>query len=383
MSEKDLATLHTWLIEPLEPAVAQAILRLRRAPDVRHVAVMPDVHLANDVCVGTVFSTSRLIYPQAVGGDIGCGMLALRLNAPADLLKNPARAGKILAGLGHAVPPIRRHRRDTLSQPDSIQNAALSHRHLDAIRREEGALQFGTLGGGNHFIELQSDEQDQLWLMIHSGSRAMGQAIRAHHLAGAEPAGSGLKALDASAISGQAYLHDLAWARQFAAANRLAMAEQVVKTLAQICAVYPEWDSLVAIDHNHVVREAHGAQSLWVHRKGAMPAGAGVAGILPGSMASQSFHVEGRGCANALDSSAHGAGRAMSREAARRSISCREVHQQMDGVWYDYRMDDALREEAPAAYKKIAAVLRAQRELVRVIRVLRPLLSYKARNQAR
>jgi tRNA-splicing ligase RtcB len=378
MSEKELAPLHTWLIEPLEPAVAQAILRLRRAPDVRHVAVMPDVHLASEVCVGTVFGTSHLIYPQAVGGDIGCGMLALRLNAPSDLLRNPARAGKILAAMAHAVPPIRRHRRATLAEPDSIRNAPLSHPHLESIRRDEGVLQLGTLGSGNHFIELQSDEQDQLWLMIHSGSRIMGQAIRAHHLARALPMGSGLKALDATAESGQAYLHDLAWARQFAAANRLAMAQQVVDVLAEVLAAHAEWDSLIATDHNHVAREMHGDASLWVHRKGAMPAGASVAGILPGSMGSESFHVEGRGCANALDSSAHGAGRAMSREAARRSISTRHVHQQMSGVWYDYRMDQALREEAPAAYKDIHAVLRAQRELVRVVRVLHPLLSYKA-----
>jgi tRNA-splicing ligase RtcB len=340
---------------------------------------MPDVHLASDVCVGTVFGTSRLIYPQAVGGDIGCGMLALRLNAPADLLKNPLRAGKILAGMAQAVPSTRRHRRAMLQPPQAIRAVVLSHPHLEAVRRDEGALQFGTLGSGNHFIEIQSDEENELWLMIHSGSRAVGQAIRVHHMSKAQPMGGGLSALDATSGAGQAYLHDLSWARQFAAANRLAMAEQVVSVVARTLNVDPEWGSMVSIDHNHVVRESHLGQSLWVHRKGAMPAGASIAGVLPGSMGTQSFHVEGRGCADSLDSSAHGAGRAMSRQAARKSISSRELHQDMHGIWYDYRMNDALREEAPAAYKDIRAVLRAQRDLVRITRVLRPVLNYKGR----
>jgi tRNA-splicing ligase RtcB (3'-phosphate/5'-hydroxy nucleic acid ligase) len=134
---------------------------------------------------------------------------------------------------------------------------------------------------------------------------------------------------------------------------------------------------MIAIDHNHVALERHGERELWVHRKGAMSAQRGQLGVLPGSMGSPSFHVEGRGCEEALCSSAHGAGRALSRSAARSKFSDRELRRQMEGVWYDYRLTGKLRDEAPAAYKDIRAVLKAQRELVKVIHTLRPVLNYK------
>ena len=139
------------------------------------------------------------------------------------------------------------------------------------------------------------------------------------------------------------------------------------------------WETVVTTDHNRVSLEHYGGRELWVHRKGAMPAGLGQAGVLPGSMGSASFHVEGRGHEAALCSSAHGAGRALSRTAARAKVTDREFRRQMEGVWYDFRLSDKLRDEAPAAYKDIAAVLRAQRDLTRVTRRLRPVLVYKGR----
>lgn len=135
----------------------------------------------------------------------------------------------------------------------------------------------------------------------------------------------------------------------------------------------------IMIDHNHVVGEIHDGAFLWVHRKGAMPAQAGLAGVVPGSMGTPSYHVVGRGCCRSLCSSAHGAGRRLSREVAHRAIPPRLLQQQMKGVWYDYRRSDALRQEAPGAYKDIRAVLRAQHDLVRISRVLKPLLSFKGR----
>jgi tRNA-splicing ligase RtcB len=379
MKPDQLAPIHTWLTQPLDPNVAQAIERLRRAPDVHHLAVMPDVHLASDVCIGVVLGTSRLLYPQAVGGDIGCGMLAVAFNIGTETLTDPTLAGKILAGFGRTIPTVRRHRRHSLPLPEDLASAPLSHASLESIRRDEGTLQFGTLGSGNHFIELQGDDEDRLWLMIHSGSRAMGQAIRAHHLARAEPAGSGLQALDALTEAGRRYLNDVNWARHYADANRRAMAERAAEVVRNVVGATIEWRTTITTDHNHVANETHGGQCMWVHRKGAMPAGAGVEGVLPGSMGTTSFHVTGRGCAKSLCSSAHGAGRALSREAARRSLSERDLRQQMHGVWYDFRMERHLIEEAPGAHKDIHDVLRAQRELVKVTRTLRPLLSYKGR----
>ena len=377
MTEATVASIRTWLAAPLERDVSEALERLRRAADVDRIAVMPDVHLAADVCIGVAVATSHLIYPQAIGGDIGCGMLAVATDAEAVVLDNPPLAHRILSAIGRAIPARRRNRRAALTQPVDLESVKLSHSSLEATRRNEGAIEFGTLGSGNHFIELQADEDGRLWLMVHSGSRAMGQAIRNHHRAHAAGVGSGLYALDSSDERGAAYLHDASWARRFADANRRAMALEVGTVLATTMGAHLCWDTLITTDHNHVSREHHAGRDLWVHRKGAMPAAEGESGVLPGSMGSASFHVEGRGFEAALCSSAHGAGRALSRTAARARVTPRELRRQMNGVWYDDRLAEQLRDEAPAAYKDIKAVLRAQRDLVKVTRVLRPVLNYK------
>jgi len=377
MSDPSMAPLRSWLAAPLDRDVSEALERLRRAPDVQQVAVMPDVHLASEVCIGVVVATSQLIYPQAVGGDIGCGMLAVAIDMEAAALKNPKIAALLLNELGRAVPARRRNRDAVIAQPTELADEPLSHANLEAIRRKEGEIEFATLGSGNHFLELQADEEDRLWLMVHSGSRALGQAIRDNHLARAQLVEGRFRALDVESDSGKEYLHDVQWARRFAAASRKAMAVETGRVLTQLLNCDIRWETMIATDHNHVAREHHGEHELLVHRKGAMSAQHGEPGVLPGSMGSPSFHVEGRGCEEALCSSAHGAGRALSRGAARSKFSDREFRRQLEGVWYDYRLTSKLRDEAPAAYKDIRAVLKAQRELVKVVRTLRPVLSYK------
>lgn len=371
------APIRMWLAAPLDGEVSDAIERLRRAPGVTQVAVMPDVHLASDVCVGVAVATSRLLYPQAVGGDIGCGMLGVAFDAEAAALRNPKAAGQVLSALRTAVPARRHNRGATVAQPDDLVRGPMSDASLEAVRRTDGELEFATLGSGNHFLELQSDEDGRLWLMVHSGSRALGQAIHRHYLARAQPVAAGLRALEADATDGVQYLHDSAHARRYAKASRRAMAERVEKILSKLLSIRLDWDTAIGTDHNHVERERLAEGEHWIHRKGAMPAHAGVRGVLPGSMGTLSFHVEGRGNEAALCSSAHGAGRALSRSAARGKVSERELHRQMEGVWFDFRLAAALREEAPTAYKDIRAVLRAQAELVRVTRTLRPVLNYK------
>jgi tRNA-splicing ligase RtcB len=362
------ASIRTWLAEPMSHEVSGAIERLRRAPDVQQIAVMPDVHLGADVCIGIAVATASLIYPQAVGGDIGCGMLAIATDAEAAALANPRIAGQVLTDFGRAVPARRRNRRDVIPLQEELSSHTLC---------KEATLEFATLGSGNHFLELQADEEGRLWLMIHSGSRALGQAVRDRHLARAQLLEAKMRALDANSDAGREYLHDANCARRYADASRRAMAEQAGRVLharlgARLCC-----ETLITTDHNHVSREHHGGCELWVHRKGAMPARLGEHGVLPGSMGTLSFHVEGRGCADALCSSAHGAGRALSRTEARRTISERELQREMEGVWYDSRLADRLRDEAPSAYKNIRDVLRAQKELVKVTRTLRPVLNYK------
>jgi tRNA-splicing ligase RtcB (3'-phosphate/5'-hydroxy nucleic acid ligase) len=351
-----------FVAHPLSPEVERALRRLSGAPDVVHVAVMPDVHLAEEVCVGVAVATTRLVYPAAVGGDIGCGMAAVRFEAPAEALE----ADRVLAGLYERIPRGRQRRDGFGVWPDGLDPEGLSAPSLRALARREGLAQLGTLGSGNHFVELQADDEGALWLMLHSGSRGIGPAIRGHH-------GSGLEGLDVDG-EGAAYLGDLDWALRYADANRRRLLDAAVDAVGERA----DEATLITCHHNHVRRETHDGRALWVHRKGAIPAARDEPGIVPGSMGAASFHVEGRGLPGALGSAAHGAGRAMSRTEARRRISDRELARQLAGVVWDQGRAHLLRDEAPAAYKHIAAVMRAQRDLVRVVRRLRPLLSYKA-----
>lgn len=371
------APLYTWLAHPLETPVAQAIERVRLADDVHHVAVMPDVHLAKDVCVGTVLATRDLVYPAAVGGDIGCGMLAIGFDASADVLRDAKTAGTVLRLLGERIPGTRRNRRRTIASPESLQRLSLSDHSLASIAKDDGALQLGTLGGGNHFVELQSDEEDRLWLMIHSGSRAMGQAIRECHLARGEVHAQKMIALDVRTERGQAYLNDVQWARGYAQANREAMGRLVVEILKETINIGAIDTLTIGCDHNHVAVETHLGETFLIHRKGAMPADSGVHGVIPGSMGTLSYHVIGKGCENALRSSSHGAGRRFSRAQARQAYRANDLRQQMHEVWFDPRLTEQLRDESPKAYKDVRQVLDAETELVERIRTLKPLLVYK------
>lgn len=372
------AKVATWLAEPMPTDVAKSIERLACADDVQHVTVMPDVHLARDVCIGAVVATSRLIYPSAVGGDIGCGMAAIRFYADADLLSDEQSAARVLAGLYQRVPS-NKHRAMTMpgKLPDDLDACPLSDFRLEKLKRREGRVQFGTLGRGNHFLEFQADQEDRLWLMAHSGSRAMGQAITAHHLDRAGQSSTGLTCLDAETEPGHNYLCDVAWALRYAKENRLEMIDAVAGLLHDLFGVRVDRTSLIHGHHNHVQRETHFADELWVHRKGAQSAQLDEPGIIPGSMGTASLHVAGRGCEESLCSSSHGAGRKLSRTDARKTVSRRQLHRQLESVWFDHRRADALRDEAPAAYKDIHAVMRAQRKLTRIVRELRPLLCYK------
>ncbi len=368
-----------WLAEPLAPEVCAALDRLARAPDVERVVVLPDVHLASEVCVGTVIATTRSLYPAAVGGDIGCGMAAIATTAHREALSDERAAARVLAGLEARVP-ILRHAgggRAAPPLPPSLEGRTLSHAALETERRREARAQLGTLGRGNHFIEVQADDEDRLWLMVHSGSRGLGQAIRAHHERNAEPTRGGLLRLDAESSAGRAYLADMAWALDYAHENRSRLVRAAAEVAAEALGADVVEASLVSCHHNFVACECHGGRDLWVHRKGAIRANPGEPGLIPGSMGTASYHVEGRGEERSLCSSSHGAGRRLARGEAFRTIRVREVARQLQGVFYDHRLTAKLRDEAPGAYKDIDAVLRAQRELTKVRRRLRPVLGFK------
>jgi tRNA-splicing ligase RtcB len=329
-----------------------------------HVAVMPDVHLAEDVCVGAVVATRATLYPAAVGGDIGCGMQAVGFDVPASAVDAKA-AARVLAGLYAKVPRDRHPRREPgLAFRGEL---ALSSPALARLAERDGALQLGTLGSGNHFVELQADDEDRLWLMVHSGSRGLGPAIRAHHSRG-QP---GLVGLAADAEEGRAYLQDVAYAIAWAEDNRDRIVAAATAILGDVLGAHAT--EVIRCHHNHVRRE----QGLWVHRKGAIPAAEGEPGVIPGSMGTASYHTAGRGHPDALASSSHGAGRSRSRTAARRAIGVRTLERELRGVFWDHRMADALRDEAPSAYKDIGQVMRAQHELTRIVRKLCPVLAFK------
>jgi tRNA-splicing ligase RtcB len=359
----------------LSQAIAESVDRLRTADGVKQVALMPDIHLASDVCVGAVVATEEVVYPQAVGGDIGCGMAALAFDVGADSIDNEHAAGRLLAGLYDRVPSNRCRRAQPV--PAALAPGDLSDKRLAKLALRDGAVQLGTLGRGNHFLELQADSSGRLWAMVHSGSRAMGQAIAAHHLARGTTGPGGLVALDVSHEVGEAYLADTEWARAYAAENRLRMLRGVEELLARLCGAAADWNSLIHGDHNHVRQETHDGRLLFVHRKGAQFAGENEPGVVPGSMGAPSFHTVGRGCDASLSSCSHGAGRRLSRTEARRAVGGKDFARQVGRLWYDHRRADRLRDEAPHAYKDIRSVMRAQQELTKVVRELRPLLSYK------
>ena len=355
--------------------VVASIERVRRLDGVVRVAVMPDVHLCHAVCVGTVFATRRLLYPGAIGGDLGCGMAALAFDTAAAVLASAAAGRAVLRRLARVIPGQR--------QPRPLPTRWREIPRMSDPRLDRALLaardQLGTLGGGNHFVELQRDVADgRLWLMVHSGSRGLGQAVSRWHLSRCAERCRGLHMLDAESDAGRAFLHDLRVARAWARLNRWWMVQAVAWTLRETLGVLPVAGSFAQCDHNHIRRETHGGAALWVHRKGAAPAGAGVAGLIPGSMGTASFHVVGRGCAGALCSSAHGAGRAMSRSEARRAVSTAALRRAVAGVHVNPNQFARLRDEAPRAYKDVGAMMRAQRELVTPVRELRPVLSYKA-----
>jgi tRNA-splicing ligase RtcB (3'-phosphate/5'-hydroxy nucleic acid ligase) len=368
----------TWSPEPLTPEVRQSLQRLSKSEDVVRVSVMPDVHIAGDVCNGVAMATEELIYPQAIGADIGCGMLAVAIDLPATALSDQRPAARVLTEITWRIPSLKHDGTQPLPElTETLIQNPLSARSLDKLKHRDGRWQLGTLGRGNHFVELQSDTHGRLWLMIHSGSRGMGQLITDHHLHVTKLSDAGFQFFDASSAEGESYLSDLNWAIAYANENRLAMATSIDVLMLEVFKVGLDWSTLIHCHHNHVQRELFGDQEYWVHRKGALLAADMLPGVIPGSMGQHSYHVTGRGVDAALRSSSHGAGRKLPRVVAHKQISRRDLQQQMEGIWFDHRRENQLLDEAPAAYKDIGRVMRAQRELTRITRELTPVLVYK------
>lgn len=365
-------SFHSWCHPLPDDDARDQAAQLRRLQDAAQLAVMPDAHAGALTCNGVALATRVLLYPQAVGSDMGCGYLWIALDGSADAL---ARSGEaLLEAIGRSVPILRHPR--PLAEHLRLPHA--SDPALDRVLKREGLLELGTLGRGNHFIELQRDAHDgRCWLLVHSGSRVLGQAFFAHHLGRAHGASEGLSFLRADTPEGKAFLHDHHLARAFARLNRTRMAQTVLREVFRLCGLRPDLSTLRHSDHNHVARERIGGEWLWVHRKGASRAEAGRAQVIPGSMGTATFHVLGRGEVLGLNSCAHGGGRLLARGEAGRKLRLGALRETMAGIHWQHANAMNLLSESPQAYKEIGAVLRAQRDLVRQVRMLEPVVNFK------
>lgn len=345
---------------------------------VEHVAAMPDVHVSEGVAVGTVFATERHIVPGALGGDLGCGVSALRFDFPAASL-DTAELTRLLTALARRVPVGDRvHRGQGVPLPAELQAERLSTQRLQREWERLAPRHLGTLGGGNHFLELDRDAGGSLWLLLHTGSRGVGAAIAAHHLGAARALGEGtLPALRTDTPEGAACLADTELACRFARANRELLTTRAVEVLTEALGQEPDWGSRVDVHHNHVAAEAHFGRTLLVHRKGAVGLAAGEKGVIPGSMGTASYLVAGQGEPRSFRSCSHGAGRVMTRKEARQRIRPAQLEHAMRRVVFDTGRAASLVEEAPAAYRDITEVLEDEEQLVTPLLRLTPIAVLK------
>jgi len=351
----------------VSPETVRQLLRLASQPYVvEFVAAMADAHVAEGVAVGSVFATEHTVVPGALGGDLGCGMSAIQIAADAGGLGR-RELDDLVRMLGRAIPTgDATHRGGGVEVPDALLEPSLSTRALEHTREALTRRHLGTLGGGNHFLELDRDADGGLWLLVHSGSRGLGAAVAAHHarVAGTG-AGEALDGLDATTEQGAAYLNDLAWALAFARTNREALAARALEVIADAVGIAVDASTTVDIHHNFVARETWFGRELLVHRKGAVAVRAEALALIPGSMGTASYVVEGLGNEEAFGSCSHGAGRVMSRKEARAAIAPKALAQAMRRIAYPETLARHLVEEAPAAYRDITEVLEDQQDLVR------------------
>jgi tRNA-splicing ligase RtcB (3'-phosphate/5'-hydroxy nucleic acid ligase) len=377
----------------IEPAARAQLLNVSRLQVVHHhVAAMPDVHLGIGATVGSVIPTLRAIIPAAVGVDIGCGMMAARLSLRAEDL-DEARLRKVFGQLSRDVPvgPAQHSDRDVRAHAAKRFQRGLKRileRHPGIEKRKGGsarwAHQLGTLGGGNHFIEICLDEAGRVWAMLHSGSRGIGNAIGTYFIELARKDAErsqiqlpdrDLAYLEEGAQHFDDYVEAVGWAQDYARANREEMMDLVLEALHRHLPAFEVTGEAVNCHHNYVEREAHYGERVWVTRKGAIRARAGELGIIPGSMGARSYIVRGKGAAESFHSCAHGAGRRMSRNAAQKAFSVQDLQRQTAGVVC--RKDKGVLDEIPGAYKNIDEVMANQSDLVEVVHTLKQVLCVK------
>lgn len=385
----DRVPIRVWAnVHELESDAIRQLKAVAKLPWVaHHVAVMPDVHVGKGATVGSVIALRDAVAPAAVGVDIGCGMAAQKTNLTAKDLPDSLR--RLRLAIEAAVPVGRgQHRSPVWADEPALKSTgeALLERFSELDSSVHGlsfraATQLGTLGGGNHFIELCLDTEQCVWLMLHSGSRLVGNALATRHMERAAKLSHNQALEDkdlAVFLAGtpqfEAYRRDLFWAQEYAAFNRALMLARIQRVLRK---AWPRirFEPEVSCHHNYVAEETHFGEELLITRKGAIRAGLGQLGIIPGSMGSKSFIVRGRGNPLSFESASHGAGRRMSRSQAKQCFGVADLERQTEGV--ECRKDRGVVDEAPKAYKNIDQVMAQQADLVEIVTELKQVLCVK------
>jgi len=375
----------SWVTHEMSDDEHKMLRNVSRLPCLyKHVALMPDAHLGIGSMVGSVIATKDAVIPATVGVDIGCGMMAV---------KTPFRSGILdrkMAEFRHEIEraiPVGfndyREPVDESNEWDRWAEFGELHRGVQD-RRKKAMKQLGTLGGGNHFIEVCLDTDDKVWLMLHSGSRNIGNEVATRHIATAKTLHDLNELPDpalAYFIQGtdefKAYWHDLDWAQQYAMKNREIMMKRLLRSFNRMFNDQQDWDPEITVNchHNYVAIEEHFGDKVYVTRKGAINAEAGRYGIIPGSMGAKSFIIRGLGNPDSFNSCSHGAGRKMSRTKAKAKYTIDDLKKQTAGV--ECRKDKGVVDEIPGAYKDIEEVMRAQDDLVEVVAELKQVICVK------
>jgi tRNA-splicing ligase RtcB len=375
----------------IEDAALQQLRNVATLPWIKGLAVMPDVHYGKGATVGSVIAMKDAVCPAAVGVDIGCGMSAVRTSLTANDL--PGDLSRLRSRIEQAIP-VGRGMHDAPVHPEQLHGFAATGWQdfwarfsgiAEAVRyrEERAAKQLGTLGSGNHFVEVCTDTTGAVWLMLHSGSRNIGKELADYHIGVAQklPHNQDLVDRDLAVFVADtpqmaAYRNDLFWAQEYAKYNRaimMGLLKDVVRREFKKARV--TFEPEISCHHNYVAEERYEDMDLLVTRKGAIRAGRGDHGIIPGSMGTGSYIVRGLGNAHAFDSASHGAGRRMSRNAAKRRFTTKDLQEQTQGV--ECRKDSGVVDEIPGAYKPIEQVMEQQQDLVEVVAKLKQVVCVK------
>jgi tRNA-splicing ligase RtcB len=354
-----------------------------------HLALMPDAHLGMGATVGSVIPTVGAIMPAAVGVDIGCGMIAVRTQFTKDQLE-----GKDLAALRHSIErsiPLSAGAYNKTITPSAqaridelVEMAGDRNDFYHELTKTEWGYHLGTLGSGNHFIEVTVDEEDRIWLFLHSGSRGIGNSIAQHHIKVAQDQmkrfyinlpDKDLAYLVEDTPEFDLYIRDLNWAQHFALLNREEMMDRVIHDFEHFMGEDVQESERVNCHHNFTQKEHHMGRDVWLSRKGAIQARGGQRGLIPGSMGTASYVVEGKGNPAAYCSAPHGAGRVWARRAASKHFTMDDMDKAMTGI--EYNRSEAFLDEIPGAYKDIDVVIEDAKDLVDVVHTFHQIVNVK------